>query len=371
MSRKRRVFDIDMPEEAIGDAKETFPAGKSEQGEKRRGPMASAIAESASSSRERTEVADQIRQENDALAHEFMRLKRLGLVVEVVEVDAIKSDKLVRDRQAEDEDALVELIASIRDVGLSNPVQLERATDDRFELVQGYRRLEAYRRLLAETGDAETYGRIPAIVLPDGQTLDALYRKMVDENMVRKDISFAEMAQLAINYSMDARTDEISADKAVALLFKSAGYQKRSYIRNFIKVLEHIGSSLQYPAELPRALGVALASRIVADSQLAEKITAKLAGVGNRTSEVELEILRGFAGMGGTEGAVGSVKSPKAKAVSPAKSKTSFQFNRPEGKAKCIAGQGVLEVRVDRDFSMLERRKLEQAINSLLDSLGS
>ena len=40
MSRKRRMFDIDMPE----DTAEIFPAGKAE-GSARRGPMATAITE--------------------------------------------------------------------------------------------------------------------------------------------------------------------------------------------------------------------------------------------------------------------------------------------------------------------------------------
>ena len=37
MSRKRRMFEIDMPE----DSPETFPAGKTPAAETRRGPMAS------------------------------------------------------------------------------------------------------------------------------------------------------------------------------------------------------------------------------------------------------------------------------------------------------------------------------------------
>lgn len=61
---------------------------------------------------------------------------------------------------------------------------------------------------------------------------------MVDENMVRKDISFAEMAQLALHYAMDPLTEEHDPEKCGVILFKSAGYQKRSYIRNFIPLVE-------------------------------------------------------------------------------------------------------------------------------------
>ena len=67
-----------------------------------------------------------------------------------------------------------------------------------------------------------------------GDDLEALYRKMVDENLVRKDISFAEMAMLALDYAADPGTAVNDPEKAVAVLFKSAGYQKRSYIRTFM-----------------------------------------------------------------------------------------------------------------------------------------
>ena len=369
MSRKRRIFDIDMPDDAVDAPSETFPSGKVVEEGKRRGPMASAISESVSSSRERSQLADQIRDENDALAHEHVRLKRLGLVIEPVRLGAIDADKLVRDRQSEDKDAMAELIASIREIGLSNPIRLERVESDRFQLIQGYRRLQAYKFLLDETKDSDQYAHIPAIVMPDGEALDTLYRKMVDENMVRKDISFAEMAQLAISYARDKRTEDITAEKAVALLFKSAAYQKRSYIRNFIKVLEQVGDALKFPSEIPRALGVALSAKLAADEMLSARIRQDLDALGLQSSMNEIAVLRKYAGLTDLSPQTESDKARKPSVPSGAKSKTSFQFSRPEGKAKCVAGQGVLEVRVPRDFSMVNRRRLEEAINALLDSL--
>ena len=68
-----------------------------------------------------------------------------------------------------------------------------------------------------------------------------------------------EMAQLALHYAMDPLTEEHDADKAVAILFRSAGYQKRSYIRKFIPVVERLGETLQFIHEIPRALGLARA----------------------------------------------------------------------------------------------------------------
>ena len=61
MSRKRRVFDIDLPDDAV---EETFPAGKVEDAKPaavRRGPMATAISENAESLAERHELEAKIR----------------------------------------------------------------------------------------------------------------------------------------------------------------------------------------------------------------------------------------------------------------------------------------------------------------------
>ena len=82
MSKKRRMFDVDLPDDL-----ETFPAGKVEPPApatgNRRGPMATAISETAESLNERQEIEAKIRAENDALAHEHVRLKKLGLIVDL------------------------------------------------------------------------------------------------------------------------------------------------------------------------------------------------------------------------------------------------------------------------------------------------
>ncbi|MCA0922652.1 ParB/RepB/Spo0J family partition protein [Pseudooceanicola nanhaiensis] len=395
MSRKRRIFDISMPEEdstpSAAPAAEpapapepeakaepdpqTFPAGKVAPAEApraaRRGPMATAIGETADSLRERREVEARIRAENDRLAHEHVRLKRLGLVVDLLPLDAIHTSKLVRDRAAGPDEELGELRDSIRALGLSNPIRVEEAEGGRYELIQGFRRLSAYRALLEETGD-ESYATIPAAITPKGEGLDALYRRMVDENLVRKDISFAEMAQLAIDYAADPETATSDADKAVAELFKSAGYQKRSYIRSFIRVIAAIGPQLQFAPEIPRALGLALAARLEEVEGLAGAIAEALGPLDNRSVKEELEVLRRFAGL--TAPAEGHVPPARAGVATPkpaasGKAKTSFQFDRREGRAKCTAANGRLELRLDRDFSTIDRRKLEQAVRKMLDQL--
>ena len=368
MNKKRRVFDIDMPEDEIipagkvPDALETKSAF--DVGSRRRGPMASAISENAESLKERQAAEQRIRAENDQLAHEYVQRKADGLVIDLIPLNSIVSEKLSRDRMDGADAELDELIDSIREIGLSNPIRVQKRADGQYELVQGYRRLEAYKALLSDPGGREAYSGIPATVIYAEEALDILYRKMVDENLVRKDISFAEMASLAIKYAKDEATDCNDPDKVVAILFKSAGYQKRSYIRSFIGLMERVGGVLKFPADIPRALGLALSKRIDADGSVAARIESDLTAAGpDRLAEEEQAILRRAAGFetdkkpfpAGNKG----VKPPH-------KAKTVFNIARPEGTVKCTATAGRLELRVAKDFSTVDRVKLEQAIRQLL-----
>ncbi len=371
MTKKRRMFDIDIPVEVVAGAPRSFPAGKVSETPARRGPMASAISEAAGATRERQEVEARIRAENDALAHEHVRLKRLGLVVELIPLDEIEMYKLVRDRKKGLDYELKELKASIAELGLSNPIRVEARADGRYELIQGYRRLSAYRELLEETGDAERYGTIPTAVSQPGEGLEALYRRMVDENLVRKDISFAEMAMLAIDYAADPETEVTDPEKAVAILFKSAGYQKRSYIRSFIPVVNLLASELRFVEEIPRSLGLALAKRIEEQEGLSLLVREALKDWDNRSVLDELNVLRRFVGQETDEHDRMTPDTVKqaASAVKPAKARTSFQFDRREGRGKCVAAVGKLEIQLDRDFTTIDRRRLEQAVRLMLDQL--
>ncbi|CAM3315246.1 ParB N-terminal domain-containing protein [Paracoccus nototheniae] len=366
MSRKRRMFDIDIPAEDGPDPAQPFPAGK----EARRGPMAAAISETAESTRDRAALEAQIRAENDALAQEHVRLKRAGLITDLIPLDMIDAAKLIRDRKPVADFDLAELVSSIRDIGLSNPIRVEPSEGGRYELIQGWRRLSAYRQLLEETGDAEAWGRIPAGIAARGDQLEALYRRMVDENLVRKDISFAEMAQLAVHYAMDPLTAEHDPEKAVAILFKSAGYQKRSYIRNFIPLVQRLGDVLIYPQEIPRALGLSLSQRLDEVPGLVAAITSEFKDWDTRSITDELAVLRRYAGQGGEAVTDGPAPRPAAPVPqSQAKAKTTFQLSRPQGTAKCSAANGRLEIRLARDFSTIDRRKLEAAVALLLDQI--
>jgi ParB family chromosome partitioning protein len=185
-----------------------------------------------------------IREENDTLAHEYVARRDPGGVVEQIGLDDVHTYMLVRHRFPGDDLELESLVTSIRESGLSNPIRvLTRPDGAGVELVQGYRRLCAYCALLDETGDAQ-WATIPALVLTGATDIGGLYRRMVDENVIRKDLSFAEMARAAQTYAMDPETGANDLSDAVAALFQSAPYSKRSYICSFAYLLDQIAQEI-------------------------------------------------------------------------------------------------------------------------------
>ncbi|MEP2783518.1 MAG: ParB/RepB/Spo0J family partition protein [Pseudoruegeria sp.] len=353
---KRRMFDIDFPEVAVPQP--PVPAGTDtpKTGEGRRGPMAAAITENADALRERAEAEQAIREENDRLAHEHVRLKKLGLVTDLIDINDIKTSKLTRDRSGATDPELDELKASIQSIGLSNPIRVE-VDGDGYQLVQGFRRLSAYRVLYAETGD-DRYARIPAGLIAPGEGLDGLYRRMVDENLVRKDLSFAEMAQLAMAYAAD---QEVTVEEAVATLYASAGRQKRAYIRNFASLLGLIGPRLKFPEAISRALGLQLEKRLAQEEGAIAKLRSALTAAMPATVDAELSVLRNHAV---DQGNVAKTSKPAAPTA-----KTTLRCAVPAGTVRCSARNGKIELAMERDFSSVDRHRLEQAVVAFMAAL--
>jgi ParB family transcriptional regulator, chromosome partitioning protein len=371
MVKKRNVFDINFDPEAEDETGQGFPAGNQPDLETksynvqghplqnsepaRRGPMAAAISETSTANAERSQVEAEIRAENDTLAQEHVRLKKLGLITDLLPTAKIKMSKLTRDRFAKVDPELDELKASILAVGLSNPIRVEQC-EDGYELIQGFRRLNAFRELAVETDDPR-YLKIPAALVPRGEPMIDLYRKMVDENLVRKDISFGEMAQLALSYAVELGVD---ADDAVGQLYASALKQKRRYIRQFAIMLEATKGAIQHAESIPRALGLELYKALSGDSERAGELIASLAAEPKRDAAAEAQILRNFV--------AGPAKATDKPTTKPT-AKTSLRIPRPEGEARVLASDGRIELRLRRDFSGLPRAKLQTGIEALLNSL--
>lgn len=363
MSRRRRVFDVHLPEEQMDApvADVDIDCLMAQPSSTRRGPMAAAITEAASSLHDRATLEAEVRAENDALAHELVRLRALGLTVELVPAADVLTTKLTRDRRLDDTD-VEDLKASIKAVGLSNPIRVEADGQGRYELVQGFRRLTAYRELYAETGD-DAYARIPAGVTPPGETMTGLYRRMVDENLVRAGISFAEMAMLAQRYADDGVDGCADADAAVDTLYASVGAQKRSYIRRFTVLLNRLDGSLHHPEAISRDLGLAVAERVEHDEEAAAELRAALerSSQQGESAQGEIAALRAAA----------ATPSSKAKAKSrgaPRRS-LSVDLRTDAGPMRLRASAGRFELRGQLDFGRIKRARLERAVSAFLAEL--
>lgn len=365
MSRKRRIFDIDVPE---GDPAVPEPdAPDLADAPVRRGPMAAAIVEAGASARARAEAEAAIRAENDALAHEFVRLKRQGLVTDLIPLDQIWTGQLTRDRLPGVPIEMDGLVASIRAVGLSNPIRVVADGPGRYGLVQGLRRLTAYRMLLDETGDPR-WARIPAALMAPGETLGGLYRRMVDENLVRKDVSLAEMAALARAYADEGVEGCADLDEAVNRLYASAAPQKRSYIRRFALVMRLIGDALAHPWAIARAPGLALADRFEADPASVADLLRALDAAGHpdhRSAEAEQAVLRAFL-------EAREVPPPARRRGAPrgAARRGRLNLSVPVGPGvRATATAGKVELRAEMDFASLDRLRLEAAIEAFFAAL--
>ncbi|UWQ19934.1 ParB N-terminal domain-containing protein [Jannaschia sp. M317] len=351
MSRKRRMFDIDLPEDASPEIPEDREA------KARRGPMATAIGEAGAAARHRAEVEADIRAENDALAHELVRLKKLGLVTDLIAVEAVRTTRLTRDRHLSDDLDLGDLKASLRDIGLSNPIRVAPDGQGGYELVQGLRRLTAYRELLAETGE-DRWRVIPAGIMAQGETDAGLYRRMVDENLIRKDVSFAEMAQLARAYADEGVEGCADLDQAVNVLYASVAPQKRSYIRRFALVMARLDKVLDHPSAMSRAVGLALADRLEAEPDFAAEVRRALQAHPGRDAAREVAILRDLL-------AAQSAPVPEKGRGAPRGRRGRVALSVPVGPGvRATATQGKMELRADLDFGAVDRGRLERAIEA-------
>lgn len=118
-----------------------------------------------------------------ATADEPIALAPVGAVYAELPIDLVVPNSR-QPRTVFDEDALAELVFSIREIGLLQPVVVRRSTEGTFELIAGERRLRASR----EAGLTE----IPAIIRDTED--DAMLRDALLENLHRADLNPLEEA---------------------------------------------------------------------------------------------------------------------------------------------------------------------------------
>ncbi|WP_158969527.1 ParB/RepB/Spo0J family partition protein [Chachezhania sediminis] len=316
------------------------------------GPMGAAVRETASSVNESTENLVEQRRRNAADAKAFRAAQDEGLVLVRLPLDRILADDLPRDRLDLDavaaSDEMEELKASIRARGQKEPVEVYESAPGVYQLKKGWRRLTALRQLHLETGDA-AFGSVVARVAHGESSRIDLYIDMVEENVIREDLSFAEMAQVALSAASDAGLGESDAEALVGRIYASLHKMKRSYIRSFVFLLSQLGDALPFPKAVSRNLGVDVARRLQAEPGRAADLKAALAGLAD--ADAQAEVLRGFL-------AQQTVVSERSKPVREKGVKYEFHV----GSSKVTARKGECRILSRTDFSSVDRKKLERAI---------
>ncbi len=223
-------------------------------------PIAQVAAEAASLSG-MTTVTDRVELAKDQSdAARWRDAHDAGLVAEILPLELVDAEYIRRDRMVEDEEAMAELLESLRTNGLRTPIEVTRVGDG-FGLISGFRRLDAFRRL-SKTDDR--FATIPAFVRDAGSGQGA-YVSMVEENELRLNLSPYERGRIAV-LAVGQGIFE-STEAAVDVLFATASKAKRSKVRSFAMVHEALGDLLQHPVAISEKAGLKLASALRGGAQ--------------------------------------------------------------------------------------------------------
>lgn len=321
------------------------------------GPMGAAVRDAAESLQETTEAKVEQRRQNANDAKAYRAAQDEGRLLTSVPLADVQTTDLPRDRLDLEGVAasteMEELRASIRERGQKEPVELYRDAAGQLQLKKGWRRFTALSQLFAETGDARFATITARIEVGEGDRL-ARYIDMVEENVVREDLSFAEMAQVAILAAQDAETDEVDPDAMVLRLYGSLHKMKRSYIRNFVFLLSALGDDLNFPKAVPRNLGAEVARALKSVGEAAT-LRARLRACG---TEVEQNtVLAKFL----------EKKPVDATKPKPAERKEKREFH--VGDMKVTARKGECRIVCDDDFVGLPKAQLEHAVEAFQRAL--
>ncbi len=321
------------------------------------GPMGAAVRDAAESLQETTEAKVEQRRQNANDAKAYRAAQEEGRVLTSVPLAEVQTTDLPRDRLDLEGVAasteMEELKASIRERGQKEPVELYRDAAGQLQLKKGWRRFTALSQLFAETGDASFATITARIEVGEGDRL-ARYIDMVEENVVREDLSFAEMAQVAILAAQDDATDEVDPDAMVLRLYGSLHKMKRSYIRNFVFLLTALGNDLKFPKAVSRNLGADVA-RALKSVDEAATLRAAL-----RACETEAEQNAVLAKA--LEKRPSDTAKPK-----PAERKEKREFH--VGDMKVTARKGECRIVCDDDFAGLPKAQLEHAVEAFQRAL--
>ena len=220
---------------------------------------------------------------------EALRLARAeGRLIQKLPLEQIETEHLVRDRIGLAAAEMAPLVESLRARGQQTPVEVVALEGGRYGLISGWRRVQALRRLCAETGDTARFGTVLALLRQPRDAAEA-YVAMVEENEIRLGLSYYERARIV------ARAVEAGVfpetQSALRALFASGSRARRSKIGSFLTLVAALDGVLRFPAAIGERLGLQLAQRLEADADFGPMLSARLSAAEAATPEEEAAVL--------------------------------------------------------------------------------
>ncbi len=331
-----------------------------EAAKRRAGPMGAAIVDVAGNLRESSEKLTERRRRNLRDAERYREAEEGGRLLVRLPLTQIRTDGLPRDRLDIDavavSDEMEELKSSIRARGQKEPIEVFRESEGVFQLKKGWRRLTALRQLYAETGDGAFSEVVARIAAGDDGRID-LYIDMVEENVIREDLTYAEMAQVAILAAGDRSVEGDDPESMVNRLYASLHKVKRSHIRSFVHLLVSLGDSLRFPKEVPRNLGLDVVRMIRERGGDAVALCESLRACADPKGQTAV-LVAFAAGRAGERADAGSDRERAAK------------VEIHVGDLKVTAKGGECRIRSKGDYSSVDRERLERAVRAFDRVIG-
>ena len=266
----------------------------------------------ASGSAARAPIADVARDAASTAAlqqvsQELTAAKSEGRMVQALPFAHVTTSHLIRDRMVLDAEDMEALKSSLRARGQQAPIEVTKIAHGQYGLISGYRRLQALKDLYAENPDGAA-DTVLALVRQPEQASDA-YIAMVEENEIRAGLSYYERASIV----RAAVKEHVFPSETAALqgLFAAASRSKRSKIKSFLQVIDHLGGVLQFPTALSERVGLALGARCAQDAGFATRLKDRLRKAAPETPAAENALLAKALEDRSDHGADADVASPK------------------------------------------------------------
>src|SRR6476661_8824959 len=227
-------------------------------------------------------------------------------------------------RQVFDEDAMAELVHSITEVGLLQPVVVRRTSEDEFELVMGERRWRATQQAGLDT--------IPAIVRETDDT--AMLRDALLENLHRSQLNPLEEASA---YQQLLEDFECTHEELASRIGRS-----RPQISNTIRLLRLSPAVQRRVAAGVLSAGHARSLLAVEDPEVQDRLAQKVVAEGISVRALEEIVAVGETGDGK------ATRAARAKPVAPGLAEISDRLgDRLETRVKVDLGRAKGKVTIE------------------------